>query len=352
VLNDGHRWVGLFYRDDGATVAEEPLAVDWEPAREWARWSAVRAGAGSEAFLPAAETLVPLWHAELGEPYLGGVRVELELGDGGRSASEIASAYFAESLRAATARLVERGTLAEGETCRYLVAAYPAAAAEEAKAAPFALAERAPSLALVPAELAARERASLPATPEADGDVPVFLPAETLAEADELALDAGARETGGVLLGNLARDAASDAVFVEVTAQIPARAARGELTRLTFDPATWTDVRAALELRRRGEIMLGWWHSHPVREWCKACAPERRAGCRLASGFFSAHDRALHRTVFPRAYSLGLVVNVVDGERPTHSLFGWRGGVIAERGFRRLAAAPINEGRFDDVVFA
>jgi hypothetical protein len=353
VLNDGYRWVASFYRDDGTAVGEAPLAVDWEPASEWARWSGVRARGHADAFVPATETLAPRWHPEVGEPYLAGARLVIELADGERVASDLSTGYFAAAVRAATARLVERGELAEGETCRFLIAAYPQPAAEIASPPLFALRERMPELALRSAALAPFERASsLVDASEAD-DAPVFLPRAALAEADELALAAGARETGGVLIGHLSLDPSCGELFAEVTAQIPARAAKGELTKLTFDPATWTDVQAALRLRKHGEIMLGWWHSHPVREWCRDCAPEKRAGCRLAAGFLSAHDRALHRTVFPRAFNLALVVNVIEGDRPTHSLFGWRCGVIVQRGYRVLEdVRRRGERGIDDVVSA
>ena len=78
--------------------------------------------------------------------------------------------------------------------------------------------------------------------------------------------------------------------------------------------------------------MVGWWHSHPVLEWCKDCAPEKRAQCALAQGFLSEDDRLLHRTVFPRAYSVALVVNDLESG-PTFSLFGWSRGLIAAREF-------------------
>ena len=85
--------------------------------------------------------------------------------------------------------------------------------------------------------------------------------------------------------------------------------------------------------------MLGWWHSHPVREWCKDCTRERQQTCALAAGFLSAHDRALHRHVFPRAYSLALVVNDVACGGPTFSLFGWRDGLLEPRGFLLVGTA-------------
>ena len=84
--------------------------------------------------------------------------------------------------------------------------------------------------------------------------------------------------------------------------------------------------------------MLGWWHSHPVREWCKDCAPERQQVCKMASDFFSAHDHALHRTVFPRAYSIALVANDAVMGDVTFSAFGWREGLLESRGFHIAGA--------------
>jgi hypothetical protein len=119
--------------------------------------------------------------------------------------------------------------------------------------------------------------------------------------------------------------------------------------RLTFTSDTWTDFRRALELRRRDEIMLGWWHSHPVREWCRKCPIERQRDCAMRGDFLSEDDRLLHRTIFPRAWGLALVVNDVSFSDPTHSLFGWRLGVIELRDFRvldpretALASSPIS----------
>ena len=146
------------------------------------------------------------------------------------------------------------------------------------------------------------------------------------------------RETGGILIGHLRRDASGPEAFVEVTAQIHARDAKGTSDRLTFTPEAWTSVASALELRARDEIMVGWWHSHPIHEWCKDCSHESRRTCPMARDFFSAHDRALHRTVFPRAYSVALVVNDTGDGRLTLSAFGWRDGQIQVRGFRRLVS--------------
>jgi hypothetical protein len=140
-----------------------------------------------------------------------------------------------------------------------------------------------------------------------------------------------------------------------VTAQIPAQHVKQELTRLTFTPATWTAVDAALALRGNREIQLGWWHSHPASHWCDECPPEVRQRCPKAGSpagdFFSTHDAALHRAVFPRAYSIALVLSDGCGNagNPSWRLYGWRCGTIAARGFHllhpgRTPAAALSEG--------
>ena len=69
-----------------------------------------------------------------------------------------------------------------------------------------------------------------------------------------------------------------------------------------------------------------------------ACACSDRIGtdfrwCAAADGFFSTDDLALHRTMFPRAFTLALVMTLsVKGTLPR--LFGWRAGLFEARGFR------------------
>src|SRR6185437_2768668 len=99
---------------------------------------------------------------------------------------------------------------------------------------------------------------------------------------------AGATETGGVLIGLVHRDTDHPGrLFVEVTAQIPVRHAEHELTRLTFTPDTWKAVDGAIRLRGKKERKVGWWHTHPSRKWCEKCPVENRKVCKLSGEFFS-----------------------------------------------------------------
>jgi hypothetical protein len=64
----------------------------------------------------------------------------------------------------------------------------------------------------------------------------------------------------------------------------------------------------------------------------------------MSGDFFSAHDHALHRTVFPSAYSIALVANDVATGDVTFSAFGWRDGLLEPRGFH-VVATPARVAR-------
>jgi hypothetical protein len=82
--------------------------------------------------------------------------------------------------------------------------------------------------------------------------------------------------------------------------------------------------------------MVGWWHSHPGKYWqqttCAKCPPERRRVCPIASNFFSAHDVSLHETIFPKAYTIALVITNTE-EKLRQALYGWRDARLVQRGF-------------------
>jgi len=170
----------------------------------------------------------------------------------------------------------------------------------------------------------------------AEHDMPVFVPQRVLDECRELTALAGGQETGGILIGGLSRDTAKGEVFLNASAQIAAQYTVAGETSLAFTPETWTQVQAAIDLRQRGEIMLGWWHSHPIKAWCAKCPAEKRKKCPLLVDYFSAQDRLLHRTVFPAAYSIALVVNELADDKQTISMFGWNEGLVVQRGFQVL----------------
>jgi proteasome lid subunit RPN8/RPN11 len=279
----------------------------------------------------------------MGEPYLGGFRVILSSPSGGVPSSYLFSSDFFKTVaQAAAARLVQEGELEEGARFLFRPTAFlrdPQPV--DPRASSFRTEPRAPQLSLEERCLSDFQERSEARNATREGRVPVFVPGRVLEGATALAVSAGEKETGGILIGYLRRDPAVGELFVEITEQLPAEYAEGSSTRLSFTPDAWTAVRAALDLRRQGEIMLGWWHSHVQSALCPDCSEEDRAACRFREDFFSSHDHALHRTVFPRAYSVALVVNVVTAGPPTHSLFGWSDGLIRPRSFSVFADAPL-----------
>jgi hypothetical protein len=66
------------------------------------------------------------------------------------------------------------------------------------------------------------------------------------------------------------------------------------------------------------------------------CPAERRELCKATSAFFSQEDVHLHATCFGRPFQVGLLIS----EEPTgalqSSLFGWRYGMVAGRGYYTL----------------
>lgn len=335
MLKDGYQYALMLYSGAGEKpLGQVTIAPDWEPAREWAEFRAIRRGLLSADEAGRACTVQPIWHTTAGEPYMQGFRLSVSTNESIETATDFTKAYFRPLARQAAALLMKKGVLKKGERFKFLAAAFPRQEkSAEATKFGFTMEEVRPGLSIEEASLAAFVQDSAAHGNVDAEDMPVFVPQRILEEAKAQSKAAGAKETGGILIGHLLRDRSVPEVFARVTAQIPARHAEAELTKLKFTPQTWTDVRSALDLRRRGEIMLGWWHSHPVREWCKGCSVESQRACSMARDFFSAHDHALHRTVFPRAYSVALVVNDLAGEQATFSLFGWRRGLLESRGF-------------------
>jgi proteasome lid subunit RPN8/RPN11 len=344
-MDCGFRLVMELLGATGERLGQMPLEPDWEPATEWTRLAGLRT---LGVWAPEAEAergVEPLWHSTLGEPYVGGFRVHLGRGDGCAWFADFPLAYFAREARAASADLVHQGRLKAGEEFLYLATAFARPAAVEARVSRFDAVDAPAPLAVLDTPLEPLLAASRLHGEGRAEDFPVFIHQSVLNDARSLTEHAGDRETGGVLIGHLRQandvndaDAARE-IFVEVTALVPARHTVSDSLTLTFTSDTWTDVRAALVLRDRREQLLGWFHSHPQAAWCRAkkCSLEQQRTCSLAAGFLSEQDCTLHRTMFPRAFTLALVMtHTIAGCVP--ALFGWRTGMLAARPFRVLAA--------------
>jgi len=325
-----YRWALEIRKEDGTAIGRVPISPDFEAARECALFTGQRRDLLAPGEVVGRSSIRPVWHDE-GRPYLEGFRVLFE--DVDDSAAVFDTEYFRSTARRVSAALVADGKLREGETFRFRPLAFATPPTEPGSVGR----DVSPPLRLHATALAALRGHAVPEGDPEEGDFPVFMPESVLDEVRELSRGAGEHETGGFLVGHLHRDASVPEIFLEVTAQIPARHVVSDPERLTFTERTWTDAQAALDRRRRDEQWCGWWHRHPVGSWCRRCAPEKQRVCRLAKDFFSEHDRQVHRAVFARAYNVALVFNDVAIGAPSFSLFGWRRGDIRTRSFHRLA---------------
>lgn len=338
------------YREDRTLLGLVPLAADLEPAREWTRFLGIRRARASTGE-GSIETSVQLaWEEGLGEPFLHGFRVVLsQQGEERLGCDFIATSYFAQTVRALLASLVQQGTVAVGDKVLYCCLAKRVESTPSPVASPgFHATEVVRPLLLHEASLAAYLAAAEPFGAAAPEDIPVFVRREVLEVAERWTLEADGRETAGVLAGHLHRDRGQPDVFLEVTALLPARHTTADATRVSFTAETWTEARSELTRRGQGEIFAGWFHCHPAKNWSTAAAGEQPVTGQpheqpLAEepeprslDFFSPLDRTVHRVAFASAHSIALVTTHQVSGAVTHALYGWREGRIEDRGFFRL----------------
>lgn len=341
-----HQFVLEIISADSLTTFDQRSldAFDWEPAKEAALLDAMRRGIAVPGAAGSGCTIEPRWDAEAGKPYIDGITARLP----GIDAEGICpmNLYFSGAAKILASGLVEEGTLQKGDVYHYKVAAYPvagenpgdpAAPREDDRFAVEAIEVAPPILEGVSLEEAAEGATILMDARHAEpADMPVYLPQRVLDEAVEQTGVVEGVETGGILIGNLYRSSAGGDLGIVISAQIPATETQQGATSLTFTPDTWAAVDGALKLRGGEEIMLGWWHSHPARAWCGAeCPIENRLKCSLQRSFFSDDDKLLHRTIFPKAWSMGLLVTNADAGMK-FSLWAWRDGAVQRRSFSIL----------------
>ncbi len=332
-------------RPDGTTIGRASLEPDWEPAIEWSRLTGLRTLGVWAPESRAERSLEPLWHSRLGEPYMRGFRIRLASQDGVAWHEDFSVRYFGSLARAAAVQLVEAGALDTSEGFLYRALAYAHDEGSPEGPDSFTVVDHPPPLAIREASRSALMDLSAPGGDVNREDFEVFLPQTILEQASALTAGAGEMETGGVLIGHLGREPGQPDIWAEITALIPARHTVGQSTKLTFTSDTWTDVRRAVELRAESELVLGWFHSHPQYAWCreKQCPIEAQRRCSAADGFLSTDDVALHRTMFPRAFTIALLMtHSIKGIVPR--LFGWRAGFLKPRGYRVVAQPAFNRG--------
>jgi hypothetical protein len=339
MYEDHYKYALQLQRNDGEHLAEESVEPDFEPLVESVYFGGIRRGVLPADRSKGSCVIEPVWHDGEGMPTVGSVRASVMCGDVVVASEEAPTTFFYQIAQDLSAPLVANGTLKAGEVFTYRVKAQPNGASHHpgpsSAALRFEVEEVVPVLPVRNACQDTLVRRSRPSGIQTAGDMPVFILPQVLAQIEAATRKADWNETGGLLIGHLARDRSRNDLVAIVTAQLPAEHTRSEATRLGFTPDTWAALDAALTRRHSNEIRLGWWHCHSFwRENHKVC--EKKEKCPMLPGFFSEDDVMVQRTVFPRAYSVGLLATYVPCGRLQHTLFAWRNGMVTSRGFRIL----------------
>jgi len=338
-----YRYAIMYFKQDGTHLGSISIEPDFQAAKDCTYFAGMRDGRLPAVTAAAHGSVSPVWSEERGAPYCRGVRVDTTEVDGnGETVScEFPKSYFKSHAEKGSLEWVEKGELQPDERYGYFLCAYPIAGEaaatntnrdETAASGAFQIEAVLDRIPLEESQLDSfRDRATA-RDEQTEGDVPVFFAQTVIDEACALATEAGKSETGGVLVGRLHHDAAKPELFIEVVAQIPAKYAEATGTSFEFTPETWAAADAAIELRGRNELIIGWWHSHP--RFCNPeCPEERRKACPLATSFFSAEDVHLHHVCFPQPYQVALLISELPDTGSTPAVFGWRAGTVSTRGY-------------------
>jgi proteasome lid subunit RPN8/RPN11 len=115
------------------------------------------------------------------------------------------------------------------------------------------------------------------------------------------------REIGGVLVGELLRDAGGP--YLHVTATIDALHAEEKGAELTFTHATWEHIHGEMDRQHENKKLVGWYHTHPG-----------------FGVFLSDRDQFIHRSFFDLPFQVAFVY---DPKSREHGMFAWRDGEAA-----------------------
>ena len=117
-------------------------------------------------------------------------------------------------------------------------------------------------------------------------------------------------EQGGLLVGQAFVDPRSSSLaHIRVLKSAAAADAEGTAFSLRMGSGVWQAAQALLE---PGELIVGWYHSHPG-----------------LTAFFSDTDRQTQRAFFGHPYSIGWVIDPINGDE---ALFLGAGCTIVARG--------------------
>ncbi len=271
-------------------------------------------------------------------PHAGGFDVVVPTPAGGEHRVAYDINYFqTRVVRLFTEALLDRRLTLKQGLLFQLTACPESQAPAPAQPSRFAVAAVSAPVPVLPGSRTALGAAEAWDDPQPD-DLPVLVHRRVIDEALDEARGQPDREVGGLLLGHLRRDTDTGEVFVEVTGHLPAQGTEATHTSVTFTPETWAHARRVVQLRGRGEIFVGWVHSHPFHLGADEVPDPVPPEAVSTILFFSPDDLAVMEQSFARPYMVGLLTAVEPRLEPALGhppvrLFGWRDGDIQARGF-------------------
>jgi hypothetical protein len=338
-----HHFALHLYKQDDSPLGRAGQEIDWQPALEWCHLQGIRKGKLPPMFNIGSYEIEPVWDAAIGKPFMSAFRTLITADDGSEGFSaDFPITYFTGLALKASEGYVKTGQLEPGDRFRYRVTASPerpASEAETSRPRAFSVREVPKPIPLGSKSLRRLRKESAPFEGEEETDMPVFISNHVLEEACSRTRQAGAHEVGGILLGHLHRDTESTEVLAEITAEIPIPTVQSRLYSLSITAEAWEQVRRAIRLRNKQEMMLGWWHSHSyMKEVCKECKHLEDKSCDHTAVYLSEKDVGLHRAAFSRAYAVALVLGDTPCAGLNFGMFGWGQVGMSRRGFRILHA--------------
>jgi hypothetical protein len=348
--------VGLRLQQRGPVVLREPVteADLIDPFSEAWLEGVLRKGRTHVELDTLRARLVPLF-AESGATCLGyTVEVEDPAGHTGRREFTIHSLDHVAS-RAAR-RLVDRGEMHEGDLYYFVMLAdrdrgKPTPAATDVPALAGEVTTRQIRTLDVPLDsLLDESRTVGPPTANA---FKVLYTEAALARAESLARKGADSdppvETGGVLIGSLARCPDSGDLFVLVLDVLEAADADEQRFSLYYSSQTWGHIQAVMHAMQSQSAtctrrIVGQTHGHNFlpddgAPPCEVCP--RLAVCGRSSVFVSQDDISWSRAVFRRQpWHLDHIFGLNARREPVQGLFGLRDGRLLERGFHVIHEFP------------
>lgn len=122
--------------------------------------------------------------------------------------------------------------------------------------------------------------------------------------------DDTSREVGGILVGQVYRDAAGP--WVHVTTTIDALHAEEKGHELTLTHDTWSYIHDEMDSNHDDQRIVGWYHTHPG-----------------FGVFLSEQDTFIHRSFFDMPFQVALVYDPISRE---HGAFSWQADVPTRLG--------------------